>query len=90
MCLTDIGRMIYLTELFRMSPIIKVFGEELFAIKETNSGNELEMFLFYQIFFCLFGKSFSQLYVSAFAPNYVACKYENVIIIISELNGLAV
>jgi hypothetical protein len=65
-----------------MSPIIKVFGEELFAIKETNSGNELEMFFFYQIFFCLF--------VSAFAPNYVACKYENVIIIISELNGLAV
>jgi hypothetical protein len=73
-----------------MSPIIKVFGEELFAIKETNSGNELEMFFFIKFFFCLFGKSFSQLYVSAFTPNYIACKYENVIIIISELNGLAV
>ena len=61
MCLTDIGRMIYLAELFRMSPIIKVFGEELFAIKETNSGNELEMFFFINFFF-LFGKSF---------PNYM-------------------
>ncbi len=57
-----------------MSPIIKVFGEELFAIKETNSGNELEMFFFINFFFP-FWKEFSQLYGPAFAPNYVACKY---------------
>ncbi len=54
--------MIYLTELFRMSPIIKVFGEELFAIKETNSGNELEMFFFIKYFFAFLERVF---------PNYM-------------------
>jgi hypothetical protein len=45
-----------------MSPIIKVFGEELFAIKETNSGNELEMFFFIKYFFVFLERVF---------PNYM-------------------